>query len=171
MNQQKVVSRKTAVGLGLIVIVLFTALIAVTALYLQTSAGSQIFNPPDNKDTQIAELNSQIDDLNSILNLEKNETVVKNFAVNQGPNSGSTVIERGFMYSGYLLVSGTSTTDNAYVKLEYWFDGKLYSFNQTLGTSSELFFAIPKTEAAAIYAGNTNPVEGATETLTIIYHY
>jgi hypothetical protein len=171
MNQQKVVSRKTAVGLGLIVIVLFTALIAVTALYLQTSAGSQILNPPNTKDAQIANLESQIADLNSILNLEKTEYVVNNYAVNQGANNFTRVAGRSYSYSGYLLVSGTSTTSNAWVKLEYWFDGKLYSFTQTLGTSGDLFFAIPKTDSATIYAGNTNPADGATETLTIVYHY
>jgi hypothetical protein len=171
MSQQKFVSRKTVAGLGISVVVLFTALMVVTALYLQTNAGSQILNPPDSKDTQIVDLQSQITDLNLILNLGKNETVVNNFAVNQGANSGSTVIQRGFFYSGYLLVSGTSTTENAYVKLDYWFNGKLYSFNQTLGTAGELLFIIPKTDAAAIYAGNTNPTDGATETLTIVYHY
>ena len=116
-------------------------------------------------------MESQIADLNSILNLEKTEYVVKDYAVNQGANNFTKVSVRSYQYSGYLLISGTSTTNNAWVKLDYLFDGKVYSFIQTLGTSGELFFAIPKTSSAIIYAGNNNPSDGATETLTIAYHY
>ena len=168
MSEQKVVSKRIALGLGLLVIVLLAALIVVTTGYLQTNSNS---SSTDNKDNQIAYLKAQIIDLNSILNLEKTEDVVKDYAVNQGANNFTQVVHRSFSYSGYLVVSGTSTTSNAWVKLDYWFDGKLYSFTQTLGTSGELFFAIPKTDSAAIYSGNQNLEDGATETLTIVYHY
>ncbi len=85
-------------------------------------------------------------------------------------NYSEVVAPRAFQYSGYLKVYGTSSTDNAWVKLEYWFDGKLYSFTQTLGTQGELFFSIPKTNSAAIYTGNLNATDEAAVTLTIIYY-
>ena len=114
----------------------------------------------------------QINDLNSTINLEKNEKIVSLALTEQTAGNYSVVVApRAFQYSGYLMVYGTSTTDNAWVKLEYWFDGKLYSFTQTLGTQGELFFAIPKTNSAAVYTGNLNPKDEAATTLTIIYYY
>lgn len=115
---------------------------------------------------------TQINDLNSALNLEKKETLAYLFLVKEAPGNYSVVLApRGFQYSGYLRVYGTSSTDNAWVKVEYWFEGKLYSFTQTLGTQGQLFFSIPKTGSAAVYTGNLNPAEEAATTLTIIYYY
>jgi hypothetical protein len=114
----------------------------------------------------------QINDLNSTLNVEKQETLVQSGSITQSAGNFSTLISpRSFQYSGYLMVYGTSTTDNAWVRLDYWVDGKLYSSTQTLGTQGELFFALPKTDSAAVYVGNLNPTDEATTTLTIIYHY
>ena len=115
---------------------------------------------------------TQINDLNSVLNLEKNEKIVSLALVEETAGNYSVVVApRAFQYSGYLMVYGTSSTDNAWVKLEYWFGGKLYSFTQTLGTQGELFFAIPKTDSAAVYTGNLNPTGETAVTLTIIYYY
>jgi hypothetical protein len=114
----------------------------------------------------------QTNDLNSTLNLEKTERIVSLALVEQTAGNYSVVVApRAFQYSGYLMVYGTSSTDSAWVKLEYWLGGKLYSFTQTLGTQGELFFAIPKTDSAAVYTGNLNPTEGAAVTLTIVYYY
>lgn len=114
----------------------------------------------------------QVNDLNAALNLEKKETIVfLGFAQETAGNYSVVVAPRAFQYSGYLMVYGSSSTDNSWVKLEYWFGGKLYSFTQTLGTQGELFFAIPKTDSAAVYAGNLNPTDEAAVSLTIIYYY
>ena len=75
----------------------------------------------------------QITDLNSTINLEKNDKIVSLALTEQTAGNYSIVVApRAFQYSGYLMVYGTSTTDNAWVKLEYWFDGELYSFTQRL---------------------------------------
>ena len=114
----------------------------------------------------------QINDLNAALNGEKQETLVYlNLSTQSAGNVSTVITPRAFQYSGYLIVSGTSTTDNAWVQLDYWFNGKHYHFNQTLGTQGELFFALPKTDSAAVYTGNLNPTDAAATTLTIIYHY
>ena len=153
MSQSKVFSRQnTLVLVAIAIIILDIALVAVSVGVLMNN-------------------NNNLTDLNAIINLQKQEKVVKDYEVNQAAGNFTTVFHRSFQYSGYLLVSGTSTTDNVWVKLEYWFDGKLYSFTQTLGTSGDLFFAIPKTDSASIYAGNLNPSAGVTETLTIVYTY
>ena len=147
MSQRRVFSREF--GLVVVAITLSVVLAAVSVIY-----------------------STQINDLNSALNLEKNEKLVSLALVEETAGNYSVVVApRAFQYSGYLMVYGTSSTDNAWVKLEYWFGGKLYSFTQTLGTQGELFFAIPKTDSAAVYTGNLNPTDGAAVTLTIIYYY
>lgn len=157
MNLQRLVSVRTVIGLLVVCIILLGALVATTAVLLSPTA-------IDSKDAQLRELQS-------IVNLEKEEIIIKDLAVNQAANNYTQITYREFPYSGYLIVSGTSTTDNAWVKLDYDFNGKMYSFTQTLGNSGELFFSIPKTNAAAIYVGNNNLFAGATETITIVYHY
>jgi hypothetical protein len=147
MSQRRVFSREF--GLVVVTIILSVVLAAVSVFYL-----------------------IQINDLNAILNMEKEETIVfLAFAEQTAGNYSVVVAPRAFQYSGYLMVYGGSSTDNAWVKLEYWFGGKLYSFTQTLGTQGELFFAIPKTDSAAVYTGNLNPIDEASTTLTVIYHY
>ncbi len=147
MSQQRLFSREFK--LIIVTITLLVVLVAVSVIYL-----------------------IQINDLNSTINLEKNEKIVSLALIEQSAGNYSVVLApRAFQYSGYIMVYGTSTTNNAWVKLEYWFDGKLYSFTQTLGTQGELFFAIPKTNSAALYTGNLNPKDEAATTLTIIYYY
>ncbi len=147
MNQRRIFSRE--LWLVVVTITLSVVLAVVSIIYL-----------------------IEINDLNSTLNLEKNERIVYLALVEQTAGNYSVVVApRAFQYSGYLMVYGTSSTDNAWVKLEYWFNGKLYRFTQTLGAQGELFFAIPKTNSAAVYAGNLNPTDEAAITLTIIYYY
>ena len=111
-------------------------------------------------------------DLNSTLNMEKNEKIASWAYVEQTAGNYSVVVApRAFQYSGYLMVYGTSSTNNTYVTLQYWFGDELYTFTQTLGTRGELFFAIPKTNSGAVYAGNLNPSDGAAVSLTVIYYY
>jgi hypothetical protein len=153
MSLRNIFSRKNKV-------VLTATLVIILAIALEAFSVAVLINN-----------NTNLANLNSIINLEKQEYVVKDVAINQGAGSLTTVFHRSFQYSGYLLISGTSTTSSAWIKLEYWFNGKLYSFIQTLGTSGELFFSIPKTDSASVYTGNLNPVVGATEILTIEYHY
>jgi septal ring factor EnvC (AmiA/AmiB activator) len=124
-----------------------------------------------NLQSQIATKDSQISNLQSIADLQKQEVVVYQYSVNQGAGQLSAVAARSYPYSGYLRISSTSTTSNAYVNLQYWFGGKLYSSSQTVGTSGEALFAILKTDSATVYVGNTNWLNGATETVTITYYY
>jgi hypothetical protein len=84
MSQQKVVFKNMAVALGITTIILLVGLVAVVVGYTSTIS---------NRDSQIA-------DLQSILDLEKQEVVVDNYAVNQGANTFSTVIHRSYSYSG-----------------------------------------------------------------------
>jgi hypothetical protein len=124
-----------------------------------------------NLQDQIATKDSQITNLQSIVDLQKQEVVVSQSPVNQGAGESSTVVGRSYPYSGYLRISSTSTTSNAYITLQYWFGGKLYTFSQIVGTSGEILFAILKTDSATVYVGNHNYGTGASHTITITYCY
>jgi len=123
------------------------------------------------KDTQIASLQAQVDNLNSIANLSEYEIIVSEKTVNQGPNSATLVLYLSFPYAGYLHISSTSTTSDAYVTVDYWFQGKLFSSTEPVGTFGDKIFPVLKSDAAAIYIGNTNLLDGVTHTLTIAYYY
>ena len=155
MSKEKAVSIKTAITLVAVIIILLAALVsALLVLYITYN---------DN--------NSLIAHLTSIVNLQNQQVVVNGYAASQDAGALSAVVHRSYAYSGYLTVSVSSTTSNAIINLQYWLNNKLYSYNQTVGTSGEAVFAIPKTDSATVYAGSSNPSETATETITITYNY
>ena len=168
MSERKVVSRQIAVGLVIAVVILSIGLGAVSVFYYQTNYTGATLS----KNNQIANLQAQVNDMKATLNMQKVENLVNEYSVNEVAGNVTTVVApRSYQYGGYLDVSGTSTTSNSFVTLQYWFNGKLFTYTQTLGTSGELFFAIPKTDSAAVYVGNLNPTDWASETLTIDYYY
>lgn len=197
MSQKKLVGRNVAIALGIVCIILVAGTGGVMAYYtMQINDKDSTYNnyvathshidsdynslstQNTNLQTQITNLqsqittkDSQITDLQSIADLQKQEVVVTQYSVNQGAGQSSAVAARSFSYSGYLRISATTTTSNAYITLQYWFGGKLYSFSQTVGTSGDVIFAILKTDSATVYVGNTNFLNGATETVTITYYY
>lgn len=115
-------------------------------------------------------LDSDYDLLQSIANLGEQQTILDQYTVNQGANTHVYVTGFQANYAGYLYVSMTSTTSNAYVIVEYWFLGKLFSVTKTIGTSGEAYFLLMPS-SVALYAGNTNLQNGATDTITATYHY
>jgi hypothetical protein len=123
------------------------------------------------KDAQIASLKTQVGNLNSIANLSEYKIIVSDKTINQGPNSVTPVVYLSFPYAGYLHISSTSTTSNAYITVHYWFQEKLFSSTELLGTIGDKLFAVLKSDTAAVYIGNTDLFEGVTHTLTITYYY
>lgn len=113
---------------------------------------------------------SEYNSLQTIANLGEQQTILNQYTTNQGANTHSLVTGFKANYAGYLYISLTSTTSNAYVIIEYWFQGQLFSFTKTLGTSGGAFFILMPSDIA-IYAGNTNLLNGATDTITATYYY
>ena len=88
-------------------------------------------------------MQAQVNDLKATLNLQKVENLVNDYSVNQVAGNSTTVVSpRSFQYGGYLDVSGTSTTSNAWVRLEYWFNGKLYTLYSNIRNLRRAFFCI-----------------------------
>jgi hypothetical protein len=113
---------------------------------------------------------SEYDSLQSIVNLNQQETILNQYTTSQGANTHTIIASVQASYAGYVHISLTSTTSNAYVIVEYWYQGRLFSFQKTLGTSGEAYFCILPA-SVAIYAGNTNFANGATYTITATYYY
>jgi len=176
MSGKKVVSRNIAIILGLVCIILAVGLVAVFAYDNSVIVSKN--NELNDKNWNIAGLQgdvtylqAQLSNLNSIIRLEKSDVIVDSQTINQGARSESVVKSMSIPYSGYLHVSSTSTTDNAYFVVQYWFKDQLYSQSGVVGTSGELVFAVLKSDSCTVYVGNKNWVNGATHTITVTYYY
>jgi predicted PurR-regulated permease PerM len=174
MSEQKpekqVVGRTLAIALGIICIILAVGLVGAVAYYTSIISG---------KDGTIASLNSQIDLLNSqmansndIVNLAKSTVWVNSQTISQSASS-YTYWTPAFSANdaGYVSVNvQSSTTTNTYVEVIWSADGISYSNTITVGTSGTAVFPVlPST--IEIEVGNTNLINGATETVTITYYY
>lgn len=124
--------------------------------------------------TEKTNLQNQISDLQTKLTTHKNlhyyKSIVSDHTLNQGAGSKSLVTTLHSDYAGYVDVSLTSTTTNAYVEVQYSWPNYDFYFKKTLGTSGwEYFCVLPAT--IYIYVGNTNLLSGATHTISISYYY
>lgn len=130
------------------------------------SLNSQIAN----LNSQIDNLNSQIADLNSIINLQKSTIWVDSKTVSQTASS-YTYWTGTANNAGYVNVYvESSTTSNTYVEVKYSSYGVSYDNKITVGTSgSALFPVLPA--SIEVRVGNSNLLNGATETVTITYIY
>jgi len=113
--------------------------------------------------------NTEYDSLQSIANLEQQQTVLNQYTISTGANTHALVTSFQANYAGFLYISLTSTTTNAYVIVEYWYQGRLFSVQRTLGTSGDAYFCLLPA-SVAVYVGNTH-YTGVTYTMTAIYYY
>jgi hypothetical protein len=118
---------------------------------------------------------SQVDNLTSIANLNKQNTWENNLAVNEGADTYWQKAYVNFVnYAGYLVVSvDSSTASNTYVEVIYTYN--LMTFDRTvdfspLGTGLAEFPVLPATEID-VRVGNSNLLMGASQTISIWYHY
>jgi hypothetical protein len=190
MSQKKMIGRSAAIALGIACIVLVAGLGGATAYYTmiinnmnakyndEVNTYNNYVNDHHHTDEDYDSLTSQntnlkndISSLSSDLNLQESQIIVSNKTVNQGPGQLSAVVSLSFPYAGYLVITSTSDTTKAYVSVQYWFQGTLYTSQYNVGTSGNVTTAVLKSDSATIYVGNTNPVNGATSTISITYYF
>lgn len=200
MSWKKVVNRNVAIGLGIICIILIAGLVGIFAYYWmqvntlndQKNNLNTIYQDYSSTHSHsnseydalvayknrletwlagnITQLQGQINSLQSIVYLNVLQPILDRYTINQGAGAQSHVTSFQSNYAGYVWISLTSTTTNAYVTVEYWYKDSLFSFRKTLGTSGEAFFCVLPS-SVAIYVGNSNWLNGATHTITATYHY
>ena len=111
--------------------------------------------------------------MTDLKNLNKSEIIVNEKPVNQGAKEETLVTEIKPDYAGYFDIVMTSTTSNAYVRVTYWYNQQ-FDFRTTLGTSGRVIVPVLPTDGwgvVRVFVGNTNLLNGATETVTITYYY
>lgn len=122
--------------------------------------------------SQIANLISQISDLNSIANLQKSTVWVNDQTVSQ-PNGAYSTWTVSANYAGYVSVYvQSSTVSGTHVKAEYSAYGVNFNQELTVNAGSTAVFPILPSSSIKIGVGNGLVIgSGATETVTITYSY
>jgi len=178
--KKKVVGRTAAIALGITCIILVVGLVGAVANYTSIISGKD--STIASKDSQIGSLNSQVssltsqvDDLTDTVNLAKSTIWVNDETVSQtagGFGISYTYWTVSASYAGYILFNvQSSTTSNTYVRVVYSAYGVNYDTNINVGTGGTAVFPVLPSSNIQVEVGNGNLINGATETLTITYHY
>jgi hypothetical protein len=160
MSEKKVVDRNVAIALGIICVILAVGLVGAIA-------------NEDSLNSQITSLQTQVSDLTS---LTSSTVWVDDQSVSQSA-SGYTYWDFSANYAGYVSVAvGSSTTSNTYVEVS-WFaylgNYKSISYDSgqiSVGYGNTVNFPILPSSNIEIRVGNTNLINGASETVTITYY-
>ncbi len=131
----------------------------------------QLEHEIDELEDQVYRLEHKLSQYESILNMEKSNTILNLHHIIQEPGGLTTVKLFECPYAGYLNLSGTSTTSTFYVKIQFWYQDRLFSFRETLGTSGQTVFLVLPADRITIYVGNTNGHSRAYHTISVTYHY
>jgi cell division protein FtsB len=119
----------------------------------------------------VSSLRSQIDSLNDIIALNKYTVLVDRQTINQPAGYWNTWTF-SLNYPGYLIVRvESSTTDKTYVRVIYNAYGVNYDTSINVGTSGTAVFPILPSTNIIVGVGNSNIINGASEVVTIEYHY
>jgi len=124
----------------------------------------------DSLSSQNTNLQNQVNDLTGIVNLAKSTIWVNQQTVSQPAGSYS---EWTFSatYAGYIsVVVYSSTTSNTGVRVIYSSHGASYDNQIGVGTGGTAVFPILPA-SIHIRVGNSNWLNGATETVTVTYYY
>jgi len=154
------------------------ALIALLGVSLILYTNNSVLNDDiEYLQNQIHVLTQEKQGYQDIVDLALSSTIVSGQMVTQQANTYSNF---GFLaeYAGYIYVRiDNSTTANNYVEVLYLSHNlsspHSVSFNQTIslnGDGSASFPVLPSSNVE-VRVGNTNPVDSATQTITINYYY
>jgi hypothetical protein len=183
MSEKKMVSRNVAIVLGLACIVLAAGLgvVAYSATSLrdqlnELNASYQSYQSTHSyNNSQYNILSDIANDLNLKLYLAEYTDWVYNQTVSQPPNS-FTVWTFSAEYAGFVVISVLSSNETATLcNLAYSIDN--VNFNQTqvvqtlVGVPNSATFPILPYEFISVGVGNSNLLNGATETVTVTYWY
>ena len=196
---KKMVSTNAAIGLGTICTILAVLLVATTIVYtsdikVKENVISSLESQKTEKDSEISTLNNQItnlqeqiDDLDAITHIAKSSVWENDIVISQPANSYWSMLTNRATYAGYISVTvESSTSPETYVRLNYSLyvttsvvDGHAHvtalSYDNQISVGSAgtaVFPVLPAlTSGIQIRVGNTNLIDGATETVTITYYY
>jgi hypothetical protein len=113
---------------------------------------------------------TEVDELNKIINLEKSEVLQDNLTFIQNP-SDTVTFQYAKQYAGYLEVRVNSTSITTFVTVQY--DAFEFSFDETqvVGRGGLAVFPLLPSDEIEVIIGNNNFMQDATITIHITYHY
>jgi len=185
---KKMVRRSVAIALGIICIISVAGLSGVIVFLNgeNTSLNSQVTS----LQAQMASLQNQVQSLTDTLTEYKSVVLFDNQTSQEANNYTSWHFLAN--YSGYIIAQVTSSTWNAYIQVSWYNEVIDYHYNKTAGAGyggwgifpvvAGLYTAYPpppyrpglgsfNPTDVEIRVGNTNLINGATETVTITYYY
>jgi hypothetical protein len=185
----KVVGRNIAIALGIICLILIAGLGIVAYMSYSPTTGlqSQLNQLQDTYNSYVAShhhtdseydslnsqntnLQNQVNDLTSTLNLTKSEVWVTSQTVSQ-PAGTYNFWAHSTTYAGYVRVSvESSTTDKTYIEVLWSSHGVNYDYSLSVGVSGTGVFPVLPS-SVEVRVGNSNLLNGATETVSITYYY
>jgi hypothetical protein len=167
--QKKGIGKSIVIALGILVVIL-----GVSNVYVYSSLQGQITNLQNQitlLNAQTTLLNAQISNLTNIVNLAKSTVWVNNQTITQ-PSYHYTSWTKSASYAGYVSVNvQSSTTSNTYVEVIWSAYSGGYDNRTTVGASGTAVFPVLPSSTIEIRVGNTNLLNGATETVTVTYYY
>jgi hypothetical protein len=121
--------------------------------------------------SQLTSANSQIATLQSIAGLSLSSAQASSVSVLQPAGGTSTVVSFSASYAGYVVVSGTSSTANGYIRVTDSYSGYPYNtYDHAFGTGATLTIPVLPGTVTVIF-GNTNLTGTATATISVVYYY
>jgi Tfp pilus assembly protein PilO len=121
--------------------------------------------------SQIADLTNQVNNLDSIVNLNNVTTEVYDYTVSQ-PAGSYSAFALNIPYAGYIEIQvQSSTSSSTYAALDWSGYGITYFNSITTGQSGTAYFPVLPGSSVTAEVGNSNLINGATETVTINYFY
>lgn len=137
------------------------------------SENSQLQGQVSNLQSQNSQLTAQVSNLNvelnndqSLLNLQVSTTEANQQTINQGSGQTSLVTSFSTPYAGYIVISGTSTASGGYIEVT---GAGQSNTEYNFGNGATLDIPVlPGT--TGVYYGNPNWFGGATATVSVVYH-
>ena len=162
LTQKKGFDKGVVIALGIIAIVLLAGLGLAVADYTSIISG---------KDNTISSLNSKVANLTDITNLDKSEAWVNHHEISHKAGYYQYWTFSA-IYAGYVSVDiNEDNTTTTYVRAIYSAYGVKYDNQMDVVAGGTAVFPILPSSGIEIRIGNTNPLIGANETVTITYHY
>lgn len=173
------VSKKIAIIIGIFILLLVIGSIGLwlyfSTLFINNSGGSSNTigsSACSNLQNEVNTLQSELQQDQNIINLQESQIIENDYTVNQ-PASQYSGISFYAQYAGYVIVdvqSSTTTKTQVYIVENTNNAGQIVSQTYNIGSSGIVYFPVLPGQVT-VYIGNSNFINGASETVTITYIY
>ena len=127
-------------------------------------------NKIDPAKEQLAAMQAKIKEAGDILNLSLSTTEAKEVTINQYGGQSTNVVTFNAKYAGYVVITGQSTSNNGLINVTNKTDDQTFIVPNTFySDTAQIVPVLPGT--VAVEFTNVNILNGATTTLTVVYHY